>query len=109
MIPIVTSMPPSLSATKTRAALHTAARVSLQMLLILLMTGVTLWLLGRMWSVLWPLVVALLLTTLTWPLTRFLRKHGWRPALAASAVTVVSLLVAVGIIVLIAVPVAGES
>jgi predicted PurR-regulated permease PerM len=72
-------MPASLSSTKTRAALSTSARISLQILVILAMTGVTLWLLGRMWSVLWPLVVALLLTTLTWPLTRFLRRHGWHP------------------------------
>jgi putative heme transporter len=102
-------MPESLSSTKTRGALHTAARVSLQLLLILLMTGVALWLLGRMWSVVWPIVVALLLTTLTWPLNGFLRRHGWRPALAASAVTTLFLLVAVGTVVLIVVPVASQS
>jgi predicted PurR-regulated permease PerM len=102
-------MPATLSSTKTRAALHTSARISLQLLLILLMTGVALWLLGLMWSVVWPLVVALLLTTLTWPPTRFLRRRGWRPALAASAVTVLSLLVAAGTVVLIAVPVASQS
>ncbi|GAA3340671.1 AI-2E family transporter [Amorphoplanes nipponensis] len=73
------------------------------------MAGVALWLLGKMWSVIWPLVVALLLTTLTWPLARFLRRHGWRPALAATTVTLVSLLVAAGIIVLIAVPVAAQA
>jgi predicted PurR-regulated permease PerM len=73
------------------------------------MAGVTLWLLGKAWSVLWPLVLALLLTTLTWPPTRFLRNRGWRPALAASFVTVTSLLIAAGIIVLISVPVAGQS
>ncbi|RSM74123.1 AI-2E family transporter [Actinoplanes sp. ATCC 53533] len=101
-------MPASLSSTKARAALSTSARISLQMLVILVMTGVALWLLGKMWSVIWPLVVALLLTTLTWPLTRFLRRHRWHPALAASTVTVVSLLVAVGIVVLIVVPVAAQ-
>jgi predicted PurR-regulated permease PerM len=102
-------MATSLSSAKTRAALSTSARISLQVLVILVMTGVTLWLLGKMWAVLWPLVVALLLTTLTWPLARFLRNHGWRPALAASTVTLVALLVAVGTIVLIAVPVASQS
>ena len=102
-------MATSLSSTKTRAALSTSARISLQLLVILVMTGVALWLLGKMWSIIWPLVVALLLTTLTWPLARFLRRHGWPPALAASVVTLVSLLVATGIIVLIAVPVAGEA
>ncbi len=102
-------MPASLSSTKTRAALRTSARVSLHMLLVLLLTAVAVWLLGRMWSVIWPLVVALLLTTLTWPVTGFLRRHGWRPALAASTVTVLFLLVAAGIVVLIAVPVSAQS
>jgi predicted PurR-regulated permease PerM len=102
-------MPATLSSTKTRAALRTSARVSLQMLLILLMAAVVLWLLGRMWSVVWPLAVALLLTTLTWPATRFLRRHGWRPALAATTVTLLFLLVAAGTAVLIAVPVAAQS
>lgn len=103
------SMPATVSATKTRAALRTSARVSLELLLLLLMTAVAVWLLGRMWSVVWPVVIALLLTTLTWPAARFLRRHGWRPALAASVVTVLFLLAAAGIVVLIAVPVAAQS
>ncbi|WP_051753273.1 AI-2E family transporter [Streptosporangium amethystogenes] len=102
-------MPATLSTTKTRAALRTSARISAEMLLVLLMSAVALWVLGRMWSVVWPLVVALLLTTLTWPITRFLRRHGWPPALAASAVTVLFLLVAAGIVVLIVVPVVAQS
>ncbi|MFI7519837.1 AI-2E family transporter [Micromonospora globbae] len=102
-------MPSSLNASKTRAALRASARVSLDMLLVLLGTGVVLWIMGRMWSVVWPLVIALLLTTLTWPLARFLRRHGWRPALAASTVTLLFLLAAAGIVVLIAVPVASQS
>lgn len=102
-------MPASVSATKTRAALRTSARISLELLLVLLATAVMLWLLGRMWSVVWPVVIALLLTTLTWPLARLLRRHGWPPALAASTVTVLFLLVTAGIVVLIAVPVAAQS
>ncbi|WP_305783080.1 AI-2E family transporter [Symbioplanes lichenis] len=102
-------MPGSLSAPKTRAALRTSARVSLEVLLVLLMTAVALWLLGKAWSIIWPLVIALLLTTLTWPPVRFLRKHGWKPALAASVVTILALLIAAGTLVGIAVPVAGQS
>ncbi|WP_212817686.1 AI-2E family transporter [Polymorphospora rubra] len=98
-----------LSSAKTRAALRSSALISLQMLLVLLMTWVALWILGRAWSVLWPLVIALLLTTLTWPLARFLRRHGWRPGLAASVVTVLFLLVGAGTVVGIAVPVAAQS
>ncbi|MFE4607292.1 AI-2E family transporter [Streptomyces niveus] len=99
----------SLSSTKTRAALRTSARASVELLVILVMAGVTLWLLGRMWSVVWPLIVGLLLTTLTWPLARFLRRHGWPPALAASVVMVLFLAAAVGVAALIAVPVASQS
>jgi predicted PurR-regulated permease PerM len=102
-------MPATLSPTRTRDALRTSARVSVDLLLVFVMLTVALWVLGRMWSVVWPLVVGLLLTTLTWPLARFLRRHGWRPALAASAVTVLFLLVALGVVALIAVPVASQS
>jgi predicted PurR-regulated permease PerM len=73
------------------------------------MLAVSLWVLGRMWSVVWPLVIGLLLTTLTWPPTRFLLRRGWKPALAASTVTVLFLLVAAGVVALIAVPVASQS
>ena len=99
----------TLNSARTRSALRTSAMVSLQMLIVLIMTGVVLWAIGRMWDAVWPLVVALLLTTLTWPVARFLRDHGWRPALAASSVTLLFLLLAAGTAVLIAVPVAAQA
>ena len=102
-------MGPTLSAKKSRHALRTSASISLQVLLVLLMTWVALWLLGWMWSIIWPLVIALLLTTLTWPPVRFLRRHNWHPALAASLVTILFLLVAAGIMVGIVAPVVAES
>ncbi|MFB7408218.1 AI-2E family transporter [Streptomyces sp. NPDC056202] len=98
-----------LSPVKAAAALRTAARVSAESLLVLLMAGVALWVLGRMWPVVWPLVVGLILTTLTWPPARFLRRHGWPPALAAAVVTVSFVLAVVGIVALISVPVASQS
>ncbi|WP_331727980.1 AI-2E family transporter [Streptomyces sp. NBC_00158] len=99
----------TLSSTKAAAALRRSARVSAELLVVLVMAAAVLWVLGRMWSVIWPLVVALLLTTLTWPLAAFLRRRGWPPALAASVVTVLFLLAAAGIVALIAVPVASQS
>ncbi|MFC0107590.1 AI-2E family transporter [Kibdelosporangium aridum] len=99
----------TLNATKTRTALRSAARISLDMLLILLMTAAALWILGWMWPVIWPLVIGLLLATLTWPMTRFLRRRGWRPALAASTVTLTFILGSLGTIALIAVPVAAQA
>ncbi|CAM5268720.1 AI-2E family transporter [Streptomyces narbonensis] len=98
-----------LSSAKSAAALRTAARVSAESLLVLLMAAVTLWLVGRMWSIVWPLIAALFLTTLTWPPVRFLRRHGWPPALAAATVTVLFLLSVAGIVALIAVPMASQS
>ncbi|THA77358.1 AI-2E family transporter [Streptomyces sp. A0642] len=99
----------TLSSTKTRAALRSSARVSGELLLVLVLASVALWILGRMWSVVWPLILGLLLTTLTWPSARYLRKRGWPPALAATIVTVLFLLVALGVVALIAVPVASQS
>ncbi|MFE1551481.1 AI-2E family transporter [Streptomyces sp. NPDC058718] len=102
-------MSPMLSPTKSAAALRTAARFSAESLLVLLMAAVTLWLVGRMWSIVWPLIAALFLTTLTWPPTRFLRRHSWPPALAAASVTVLFLLLVAGVVALISVPMASQS
>ncbi|MFD0310464.1 AI-2E family transporter [Streptomyces sp. NPDC127119] len=102
-------MSASLSYARSRAALRASARISVELLLVLVMTAVALWLLGQMWSVVWPLIVGLLLTTLTWPMARFLRRRGWPPALAASLVTVLFLVLAAAVVALIAVPVASQS
>ncbi|MGP3690265.1 AI-2E family transporter [Streptomyces sp. IBSNAI002] len=99
----------TLSSARAAAALRTSARISAEVLVVLVMAAAALWVLGRMWSVVWPLIVALFLTTLTWPLAAYLRRRGWRPALAASVVTVLFLLVGAGIVALIAVPVASQS
>ncbi|MEU3948411.1 AI-2E family transporter [Streptomyces sp. NPDC029526] len=102
-------MSATLSSRRARAALHTSARISGELLLVLLMAAVVLWVLGRMWPVVWPLIVGLLLTTLTWPPARALRNRGLPPAVAASVVTVLFLAVAAGTVALIAVPVASQS
>ncbi|MCW8378650.1 AI-2E family transporter [Streptomyces justiciae] len=102
-------MSDTLSSRRTRAALGASARISVQLLLLCLAVAVALWGLGLMWSVVWPVVVALFLTTLTWPLTRTLRRLGLPPALAAFAVTVLFLLGIVGIVTLIAVPMASQA
>ncbi|WP_253841475.1 AI-2E family transporter [Actinokineospora globicatena] len=94
---------------RARGALRSAARVGLDGLLVLGFAAAVLWLLGWMWSVIWPVVIALLITTLTWPVVRFLRSRGWSGAVAASVVTVLFLLVAAGTVTLIVVPVASQS
>src|SRR5690349_17304436 len=98
-----------LNSRKTRNALRTSASISLQLLLVLLGAWAALRLLGGAWSVIWPVVIALLLTTLTWPPVRFLRRHSWPPALAAGLVTLLFLVVAIGTMIGIAAPVAAKS
>jgi predicted PurR-regulated permease PerM len=102
-------MDSTLSAGKSKSALRSSAVIAAQTLLVLLLAWVAVWMLGKMWSIIWPLVVALLLTTLTWPPVRFLRRHNWPPALAASLVTVLFLVVAAGTLIGIVAPVASES
>ncbi|MFE7278104.1 AI-2E family transporter [Streptomyces sp. NPDC057623] len=99
----------TLSSKKTRAALAVSARVSVELLLVFAALAAALWGLGRMWSVVWPVIVALILTTLTWPLARTLRRRGLPPALAASVVTLLFLLGIVVVVALIAVPMASQS
>jgi predicted PurR-regulated permease PerM len=98
-----------LNSRKTRSALRTSASISLQLLLVLLAGWVAWRMLGGAWSVIWPVVIALLLTTLTWPPVRFLRRHKWPPALAAGLVTLLFLVVAIGTMVGIVAPVAAKS
>ncbi|GIE83139.1 AI-2E family transporter [Actinoplanes philippinensis] len=98
-----------LNSRKTRSALRTSASISLQLLLVLLGGWVAWRMLGGAWSVIWPVVIALLLTTLTWPPVRFLRKHRWPPALAAGLVTLLFLVVAIGTFIGIAAPVAAKA
>jgi predicted PurR-regulated permease PerM len=97
-----------LNSRKTRTALRTSASISLQLLLVLLAGWVAWRMLGGAWSVIWPVVIALLLTTLTWPPVRFLRRHKWPPALAAGLVTLLFLVVAIGTMIGIVAPVAAK-
>ncbi|WP_246063460.1 AI-2E family transporter [Blastococcus colisei] len=78
--------------------------------LLLMVGGVIVlgYVLGKLWVVLLPVVLGLLITTVLWPPTRFLRKHGWPPALAAVTVVVGFLAAFGGIIALIAPPVVAQ-
>ena len=63
---------------------------------------------GRLWSILLPIVLGLLIATVLWPPTRFLRNHRWPPALAASTVLLAFLAAFGGIIAAIAPSVADQ-
>ena len=57
--------------------------------------------LGKFWSIVLPVVLALFVTSVLWPLTDWLRRRRWPAALAASAVLILALAVVGGAIALI--------
>jgi predicted PurR-regulated permease PerM len=93
---------------RVRAAARTLAIASAQFLLIAAAVVVLFYVLGRLWSILLPIVLGLLIATVLWPATRFLRNHRWPPALAATTVLVAFLALLAGIIAAIAPSVANQ-
>jgi predicted PurR-regulated permease PerM len=94
---------------KVRAATRTLAIASAELVLIALAVAVIGYVLGTLWVVLLPVVLGLLISTVLWPPTRFLRRHGWPPALAAAVVLVGALALFGGLIALIAPQVADQA
>ncbi len=88
--------------------LRTLATLSGQLLLILAAVYVLGYVLGKLWVILLPIVLGLLIATVLWPPTRFLRKHGAPPALAAAVVLLGFLAIFGGIIAAIAPQVANQ-
>ena len=93
---------------RVRSASRTLAIGSAQLLLILAALYVIGWIAGQLWSILLPIVLGLLITTVLWPPTRFLRNHRWPPALAASIVLLGFLALLGGVVALIAPQIAGQ-
>jgi predicted PurR-regulated permease PerM len=93
---------------RVQAASRTLAIASWRFLLITAAVVVLGYVLGRLWSILLPIVLGLLMATVLWPATRFLRNHRWPPALAASTVLVAALALLAGIIAAIAPSVANQ-
>jgi predicted PurR-regulated permease PerM len=93
---------------KVQRASRTLATASAQLLLIAAAVYLLFWVLGKLWSILLPIVLGLLIATVLWPTTRFLRRHRWPPALAASVVLVGFIAAFVGVIAAIAPSVADQ-
>jgi predicted PurR-regulated permease PerM len=93
---------------KLQRASRKLAIASAQLLLIAAAVYLLFWILGKLWSILLPVVLGLLIATVLWPATRFLRKHRWPPALAASTVLIAFLAAFGGIIAAIAPSVAEQ-
>ncbi len=85
-----------------------AARWSLR--LFLAAAGATLlWLLiGALWSIVMPVLLAVILATVLWPPTEWLRRHRFPPALAAATVVLAGIVVLAGLVTLITTSVVGS-
>ncbi|QJY47091.1 AI-2E family transporter [Pseudonocardia broussonetiae] len=85
-----------------------AARWSLRLLLVAA-GSVLLWLLiGALWSVVLPTLLAVILATVLWPPTAFLRRHRFPPAVAAGTVLLGGIIVLAGLVTLIGTSVSGS-
>lgn len=93
---------------KVQRASRNLAIASAQLLLIAAAAYLLFWILGKLWSILLPIVLGLLIATVLWPATRFLRKHRWPPALAAAVVLLAFITAFIGIIAAIAPSVADQ-
>jgi predicted PurR-regulated permease PerM len=103
-----TPAPPHGRGPRLQAGLRNLAIASAQLLLIVAALYVLGYVLGTLWVILLPIVLGLLIATVLWPATRFLRAHRWPPALAASVVLLVFLAAFGGIIAALAPSVADQ-
>ncbi|HKJ11738.1 MAG TPA: AI-2E family transporter [Ornithinimicrobium sp.] len=86
-----------------------AAAWSARVLLILVTVAALLWLVAQAWVAVFPLIMALIVSTVLWPPARFLRRHGWPAGLAAAVSIVAALAVLVGVLTTIAPSVVEQS
>lgn len=81
----------------------TLARWSFRLIAVAAAVVVVGYVLGKLWVVVLPVLLALTICTALWPPTAWLRKRGWPPALAAST-TVLGALVVLGAAVALIIP-----
>ena len=91
------------------AAFARVATVSLRFLLVVAAVVVLGYLAGKLWVVLFPVLLGLLLATVLWPPVRALRKRGAPPALAAVGVLLVALLLLFAVVGGLAPQVTGQA
>lgn len=84
------------------------ARWSLRLILVAAGAALLWLLIGALWSIVFPVFLAVILATVLWPPTAWLRARKVPPALAAAIVLVAGIVVLAGIIALISTSVAGS-
>jgi predicted PurR-regulated permease PerM len=107
--PAGTPAPGTERGVRMHKAIRSLAVVSAELLLVVAALVVLGYVIGALWGVLLPVVLGLLISTVLWPPTRFLRRHGWPPALAAAVVLIAALALFGGVIALIAPQVADQA
>ncbi|MEN3270179.1 AI-2E family transporter [Pseudonocardia sp.] len=85
-----------------------AARWSLRLLLVAAGAWLVWTVIGLLWSVVFPVIMAVIVSTVLWPPTAWLRRHRFPPALASATVLLAGMVVLAGLIALIATSVAGS-
>ncbi|MET9329382.1 AI-2E family transporter [Tsukamurella sp. NPDC003166] len=106
-----TTNPPT---TRTRGEVYGAAGTwlalwSLRLIAIAAMLYVLTWIIAEFWTILLPVLLAILLCTVLWPPVRWLRGKGLPPALATALVLLLSLGLLGGVIGAIAPSIGGQS
>lgn len=84
------------------------ARWSLRLVLATAGAALLWYLIGALWSIVFPIFLAVILATVLWPPTAWLRARKVPPALAASLVLLAGIVVIAGMIALIVTSVAGS-
>ncbi|WP_081597699.1 AI-2E family transporter [Gordonia hirsuta] len=77
--------------------LRSSATVCLQAIIVLLFLWVLMWILGKLWVIVLPVVLAIIIATVLWPPVRWMRSRG----LPAAAAALASLLAAFGLVALV--------
>jgi putative heme transporter len=85
-----------------------AARWSLRVILVSAGAYLIWMVIGLLWSVIFPVILAVIVTAVLWPPVAWLRKHRFPPALASATVLLVGMIILAGLIALIATSVAGS-
>lgn len=78
--------------------LASAARVSIQIIAVLALLWVIGIILGKVWSGVMPVALALLFATVLWPGVAWLRRRGVKDAPSAAIMTIAGILVLVGVV-----------
>lgn len=82
---------------------------SVRFIVVIAALALALWLLAQAWVAVFPIIMAVLVTTVMWPAVRWLRKHKWNDGLAAITVLVFSFVAFLGVLALLVPSIVSQS